>query len=132
MFNPTSTTYMSLLFSPAWCSTPSAPLASAKVTYAGSSAVQHKAATSTSNPLQGKFTVQQSRDITGTVTEASGSGLPGVSVVIEGTSLGTVTDADGKFSINVPSDESVLIFSFIGYVTQKVSVGAQAIVNVTL
>src|SRR5689334_13184162 len=118
MFNPMGKIYMFLLFSLAWCSTASAQLASAKGSHAGSSAGQQKAAISTANPLQGNFTVQQSRDITGTVSEEGGSGLPGVSVVIEGTSLGTVTDADGKFSINVPSDESVLIFSFIGYVTQ--------------
>ncbi|HEY9048646.1 MAG TPA: TonB-dependent receptor [Ohtaekwangia sp.] len=74
----------------------------------------------------------QGRDITGKVTDEDGSGLPGVSVLIEGTTIGTVTDADGKFAINIPSDESVLVFSFIGYTTQRVTVGALSTVDVSL
>lgn len=76
--------------------------------------------------------VRQSREITGKVTDEDGSGLPGVSVVIEGTSGGTVTDNDGKFTITVPSDQTVLIFSFIGYVTQKITVGSLSVVDVSL
>lgn len=72
------------------------------------------------------------RVVTGTVTDESGSALPGVNIIIEGTTQGTVTDADGNFSIDVPSDESVLIVSFIGYATQKVTVGTLAVVSVTL
>ncbi|MBT1698132.1 TonB-dependent receptor [Fulvivirgaceae bacterium PWU4] len=75
---------------------------------------------------------QQGREITGKVTEEGGSGLPGVSVLIEGTSDGTVTDNDGHFKIVVPSNESVLIFSFIGYVTQKVTVANLSVVDVSL
>lgn len=57
----------------------------------------------------------QSRTITGTVTDADdGASLPGVSVVVKGTSIGTVTDIDGKFSINAPSDAQTLVFSFVG------------------
>jgi hypothetical protein len=76
--------------------------------------------------------VEQARDITGKVTADDGSGLPGVHVLIEGTSLGTVTDSDGNYTINVPSDESVLVFSFIGYATQRASVGSLSVVNITL
>ncbi|MBN1925044.1 MAG: carboxypeptidase-like regulatory domain-containing protein, partial [Prolixibacteraceae bacterium] len=57
----------------------------------------------------------QSRTLTGTVTDADdGSALPGVSVVVKGTSIGTVTDIDGKFSLNVPSDAKFLRLSFVG------------------
>lgn len=72
------------------------------------------------------------RPITGTVTDESGSAIPGVNVLIEGTTQGTVTDADGKFTLDVPSDESVLVFSFIGYSTQKVTVGTLAVIDVSL
>jgi TonB-linked SusC/RagA family outer membrane protein len=64
----------------------------------------------------------QSRTITGTVTDVDdGSTLPGVSVVVKGTSIGTVTDIDGKFSLNVPSDAKVLRLSFIGFETKEIT-----------
>ncbi len=70
--------------------------------------------------------------VTGTVYEENGSPLPGVNVVVKGTTNGTVTDSQGKFSLNVPSNESVLVFSFIGFVVQEVSLNGQTVVNVTL
>jgi len=76
--------------------------------------------------------VQPSREITGRVSEETGMGLPGVSVLVEGTSLGTVTDADGKYTITIPDDNAVLVFSFIGYVTQKVTAGARAVIDVSM
>src|SRR6186713_1840547 len=75
---------------------------------------------------------EQDRQITGKVAEEDGNGLPGVSVVIQGTTAGTVTDNDGKFTLNVPSSESVLVFSFIGYVTQHVTVGTLSVVDIAL
>jgi len=75
---------------------------------------------------------QQGRKITGKVTDDDGAGLPGVNVVIEGTSEGTVTDSDGAYALIVPSDGSVLIFSFIGYVTQKTTVGTLSAVDISL
>jgi TonB-linked SusC/RagA family outer membrane protein len=65
----------------------------------------------------------QSRTLTGTVTDADdGSALPGVSVVVKGTSIGTVTDIDGKFSLNVPGDATFLRFSFVGMATKEVEI----------
>lgn len=58
--------------------------------------------------------------------------MPGVNVVLKGTTRVTVTDIEGKFSISVPSTESVLQFSFIGYETKLVQVGSQSIINVSL
>ncbi len=75
----------------------------------------------------------QQRRVTGTVTDSkTGDALPGVNVVIQGTVTGTVTDANGNFSINVPGPNSVLTFSFLGYVSQSISVGNQSTVNVIL
>jgi TonB-linked SusC/RagA family outer membrane protein len=68
---------------------------------------------------------QTANKIEGTVlADDNGSALPGVNVVIKGTSVGTTSDADGKFSLNVNSNDDVLVFSFIGYQTQEVTVGS--------
>lgn len=74
----------------------------------------------------------QGRQITGTVIDETGTSLPGVSVLIQGTADGTVTDNDGKFTITVPSDESELVFSFIGYTTQRITVGNRSVVDISL
>ena len=61
------------------------------------------------------------RVVTGTVTDAStGEALPGVTVVIQGTSTGTITTSDGRFSLDLPSDDAVIVFSFVGYRSQTV------------
>lgn len=71
--------------------------------------------------------------ITGTVKDQSGKPLPGVTVAIKGASTGaTFTGSAGNYSIQVPGRQSVLQFSFIGYVTKEVLVGAQTVINVTL
>lgn len=75
----------------------------------------------------------QERTITGKVTDAKdGSTLPGVSVGIKGTSSGAITDIDGKYSITVPSDETVLVFTFVGYIQQEITVGAMSVVDLQL
>jgi iron complex outermembrane receptor protein len=75
---------------------------------------------------------QQQQSVSGKVTDESGEPLPGVAVVIKGTTSGTVTDIDGNYSIpNVPND-ATLAFSFIGMRTQEILVGNQTSINVTL
>ncbi len=75
----------------------------------------------------------QNRTVSGKVLDAEGLSVPGVGVVLEGTSNGTVTDADGSFSLQVPSQDVVLVFSSLGYVTQNVPVSAaQGKLTVTL
>ncbi len=70
--------------------------------------------------------------VSGKVTDDSGEGMPGVSISVKGTTNGVITDADGNFSIsNLPSD-AVLIFSFVGYVTQEVSVAGRSVITITL
>ncbi|WP_245189331.1 SusC/RagA family TonB-linked outer membrane protein [Lunatimonas salinarum] len=75
----------------------------------------------------------QVEDITvnGKVTDGNGVPLPGVSVLVEGTTQGTVTDLDGNYTITAP-DAGVLVFSFIGFRSQRVVIGTQTRVNVTM
>jgi TonB-linked SusC/RagA family outer membrane protein len=70
--------------------------------------------------------------VTGVVYDSQGLPLPGVSVIIKGTSTGVATDVDGRYTVNAPSAESVLVFSFIGYNTQEITVGNQTTINITL
>ncbi|SHN32621.1 TonB-linked outer membrane protein, SusC/RagA family [Cyclobacterium lianum] len=69
--------------------------------------------------------------ISGTVTDENGDPLPGASITVMGTTSGTVTDIDGNYTINVP-EESSLVFSYIGYESKTVKVGAQTTINVSL
>jgi len=70
--------------------------------------------------------------VTGKVTSDAGEELPGVSVVIKGTSTGTVTDVNGNFSLNVPDNSAVLLFSFVGFQSKEVPVNGQTNFTVTL
>lgn len=75
----------------------------------------------------------QERTVTGRITSSDdGQGFPGVNIIVKGTTRGTVTDTDGNFRIEVPSQESVLVFSSIGYKTTEVVVGAQSNINLSL
>jgi len=75
--------------------------------------------------------VFEDTSISGQVTDENGDGLPGVNIIVKGSTVGSVTDIDGNYKIDVP-DESILIFSFIGYLSQEVQVGKQSIINVGL
>ncbi len=70
--------------------------------------------------------------VRGTVKDESGIALPGVSVLEKGTTNGTITDIDGKFSLTVRNDNSVLALSFIGFVSLEVAVGKQAEMEIVL
>jgi TonB-dependent starch-binding outer membrane protein SusC len=70
--------------------------------------------------------------ITGKVLDESGSGLPGATILVKGSTTGVITDFDGNYSIDVPSSQSVLAFSFIGYATVEEVVGNRSSINVQL
>jgi TonB-linked SusC/RagA family outer membrane protein len=71
--------------------------------------------------------------VTGTVTSSEdGLSVPGVNITIKGTTQGTTTDADGKYSIRVPDADAILVFSFIGFLPQEVTVGSRAVIDVSL
>jgi len=73
----------------------------------------------------------QEKTVIGRVTDENQSPVPGASVLIKGTTTGTVSDADGNFKITV-SDDDILVISFIGYSTQEILVGSQTTINVTM
>lgn len=70
--------------------------------------------------------------VKGVVVDGKSIPLPGVNVYIKGTTQGTVTDAEGKYALSVPSTRTVLVFSFVGYQTQEITIGGQNTINVTL
>jgi TonB-linked SusC/RagA family outer membrane protein len=75
----------------------------------------------------------QTKEISGLVTSADdGGAIPGVSVSVKGTSLGIITDMDGKFKLKVPQDAKSLVFSFVGMATQEVVIGTQTKFNVKM
>lgn len=76
--------------------------------------------------------VYQEKRITGKVTDDTGATLPGVTIVVKGTTQGTVTDVQGEYSIAVPDTSAVLVFRFIGYNPQEVPVGAKTRLDVVL
>jgi TonB-linked SusC/RagA family outer membrane protein len=88
----------------------------------------------TSNELADSFrgVTAQEKKITGKVTDTGGGSLPGVSVVVKGTTIGVATDIDGNYSLNVPDNAVALIFSFIGMETQEIEIGSKTIINATM
>ena len=85
------------------------------------------------HPIEKPDLEDKDRIVTGTVTfSEDGTPMPGVNVLIKGTVVGTTTDIDGKFQLTVPDENAVLTFSFIGYVTQEIEVGAQSVMVVAM
>jgi TonB-dependent SusC/RagA subfamily outer membrane receptor len=74
----------------------------------------------------------QDRMVTGIVKAKDGSVMPGVNVLLKGTSTGTTTDADGVYKISAPSDQSILVFSFIGSAPQEIIIGSRTSLDVVL
>lgn len=72
------------------------------------------------------------RTVTGTVTDESGEALISVNVVVKGSTTGTITDIDGKYSISVPEGSTALVFSYTGFNTEEVTLGASNVVDVTM
>ncbi|MDD4514998.1 TonB-dependent receptor [Massilibacteroides sp.] len=74
----------------------------------------------------------QSISIKGTVVDATGEPLIGVNVSVKGTTIGTISDLDGNYTLQAPSSTSVIVFSFIGYKTEEVTVGSNTVIDMTL
>lgn len=83
-------------------------------------------------PSTAEVVQQQQKVLIGKVTDSRGGGLPGVSIVIKGTNVGTITDIDGNYKLNNLSPETILTFSFIGMKTQDIKVGSSTKINVVL
>ncbi|MFZ6009448.1 MAG: SusC/RagA family TonB-linked outer membrane protein [Bacteroidota bacterium] len=84
------------------------------------------------NPMFENYIAAADINVSGNVKDESGLALPGVNVLVKGTTIGTVTDANGSFALAVPSNESILVFSFIGYLTKEVAVNGQTVIDVQL
>ena len=95
------------------------------------SILQINASTITDNitPVLENETIQQT--ISGTVSDESGP-LPGVNIIVKGTTNGTQTDFDGNYSISVQGSDAILVFSYLGYKSQEITVGSDSEVNVLL
>jgi len=77
--------------------------------------------------------VAQTKEVTGKVTSSEdGGGIPGVTISIKGTTLGTITDMDGVFKLKVPQDAKTLVFSFVSMVSQEIAIGNQTTFNVKM
>ncbi|PIB34801.1 hypothetical protein BFP72_04975 [Reichenbachiella sp. 5M10] len=75
----------------------------------------------------------QSSVVTGVIEDAElGDPIPGVNIMIQGTQTGTVSDFEGRYSITIPSSDAVLIYSFVGYQAQEVTVGGRSSINVSM
>lgn len=91
--------------------------------------------TATLPPLyaaDGTGVTQQQKSVKGKVVDQSGAPIPGASVLVKGTSLGTVTNADGEFTLNLPADAKTLLFSFVGMQSQEVAVAGKTNFSVVL
>ena len=80
----------------------------------------------------GELEVIQQKSVSGRVTDKTGSPLPGVTVVVKGTTAGTITDVSSDYSLKNVDPGSTIVFSFVGMVTQEIVVGKQSVINVTL
>ena len=82
--------------------------------------------------LSTRAPVLQQITVSGTVADDAGATLPGVNISVKGTTIGVVSNIDGKFTITVPNEEAVLVFSFLGYTAQEITVGSNRDLSVTM
>src|ERR1035437_2171195 len=73
----------------------------------------------------------QGQVVTGSIKDSNGAGLPGVTVLVKNTTIGTTSNMEGKYSITV-GNNAVVVFSFIGYVTQEIAIGNKTTVDVVM
>ena len=74
----------------------------------------------------------QEKTLTGQVSDENGEGLPGVNILVKGTTIGTVTDIDGRYRLVAPDDATTLVFSSVGYASQEVAIGGRSVVDMAL
>lgn len=82
--------------------------------------------------MLGSAALAQERTVSGKVTDETGTGMPGVNVIVKGTANGTSTDADGMYSLAVSGSDAIIVVTFVGYRTQEVSVGTRSTIDVEL
>lgn len=70
--------------------------------------------------------------VSGTITDENSAPLPGVNITVEGTIIGTISDVSGKYTLNITDRNAVLVFTFVGYASQKVNIGGRAAIDVQM
>ncbi len=110
---------------------PALSLASPEPGYAPASTIpdrtpDHRQLTEKMSPEKMEHTV------TGKVTDENGEALPGVNILVKGTQQGLITDVNGAYSVNLPDENSILVFSFVGYITQEATPGNRAVLDIVL
>lgn len=94
--------------------------------------IAEKKASSQTVPAEKAAPNETDREISGKVTDEKGEPIPGASVVVKGTTLGTSTNIDGNYQLSVPEDNGILIFSFVGYISQEIRAGSATSLDITL
>ncbi len=86
------------------------------------------------NGIPGETPLPQAgqRKISGKVTDQTGAGIPGISVVVKGTTVGITTDIDGKYNLSIPTEAKVLLFTFVGMKSKEIALNTQTTYNVTM
>lgn len=74
----------------------------------------------------------QNRTLTGKVSDSKGTALPGVSIKVKGTTVGTTTNLDGRYTIDVPGNNSILVVTYVGYITQELPVNGRSSLDISL
>lgn len=87
---------------------------------------------SSAPPVFSGLNVPQESTVRGKITDESGQGLPGVNILVKGTTLGTTSDVNGNYALNISDPNGVLVFSFIGFMTQEVNIENRTVVDITL
>ncbi len=82
--------------------------------------------------IKSETNAEQRKELSGTVKDSKGLTLPGVSVVVKGTTIGTITDNDGKFRLSVPADAKTIVFSFVGMKSQEIAISGKTLLNVEM
>ncbi len=83
-------------------------------------------------PVTPAVSVQQKKTITGNVKDENGEALPGVSIVVKNTTVGVITDFSGNYTLEIPSDADILVYSFVGMKPQEITIGTKTEINVVL
>ncbi|MDN5202226.1 TonB-dependent receptor [Fulvivirgaceae bacterium BMA10] len=83
------------------------------------------------NPQIEEIIIEE-RLISGKVTDEEGIGLPGVNILVKGTDIGTITDTEGNYKLNVPDDAQILVFSYVGYLTEEIEIAGRSVVDLAL
>jgi len=82
--------------------------------------------------LKGGDLISSAVAVTGLVSDENGQGFPGVNIIVKGTSTGTTTDVNGRYALQVEDENAILVFSFVGYEEQEISLGGRTVIDVQM